>query len=202
MTLADKITSTRLILAPVFFIVYFLPPLPGSRLLTVSVLWALFIISEITDLIDGRIARRRGEVSDFGKLFDPFADVLVRISYFLCFVLDGILPAFFLLLVLYREFGILFVRILMMKKGVALGARKGGKIKAVAYMAAGAVALLASCTERLELDKRVYDALRLSAVVIFAGAVILAVVSFVDYIGVYRKTGRDMAAAEEHSRSE
>jgi CDP-diacylglycerol--glycerol-3-phosphate 3-phosphatidyltransferase len=193
MTLADKITSTRLILAPVFFVIYLLPPLIGSQPLTVSVLWALFIVSEITDLIDGKVARKRGEVSDFGKLFDPFADVLVRISYFLCFVLDDILPAAFLLLVLYREFGILFVRILMMKKGVAMGARKGGKIKAVAYMVAGAVALLASCAERLGLDNRAYATLRISAMVIFGISVILALVSFADYIGVYRRTGRDTA---------
>jgi CDP-diacylglycerol--glycerol-3-phosphate 3-phosphatidyltransferase len=189
MTLADKITSVRLFLAPVFFVIYLLPPLAGSQPLTVSVLWALFIISEITDLLDGKVARKRGEVGDFGKLFDPFADVLVRISYFLCFVLDGILPAALLLLVLYREFGILFLRILMMKKGVAMGARKGGKIKAVAYMAAGAVALLASCMMRLGLDSRFYTVLRVSAVVIFVISVVLALISFADYITVYRKTG-------------
>lgn len=194
MTLADKITSVRLILAPVFFVIYLLPPLAGSQPLAVSLLWALFIISEISDLLDGKIARKRGEVSDFGKLFDPFADVLVRISYFFCFVLDGILPGVLLLLILYREFGILFVRILMMKKGVALGARKGGKIKAVAYMAAGAVALLASSAERLGLDIRLYAAFHVSAIIIFVVSVVLALVSFVDYISVYRKTGRNAEA--------
>jgi CDP-diacylglycerol--glycerol-3-phosphate 3-phosphatidyltransferase len=190
MTLADKITSVRLILAPVFFVIYLLPPLAGSQPLTVSLLWALFIISEFTDLLDGKVARKRGEVGDFGKLFDPFADVLVRITYFFCFVLDGILPAALLLLILYREFGILFVRILMMKKGVAMGARKGGKIKAVTYMIAGAVALLASCSERLSLDSRFYDAFRISAIVIFVISVVFALISFFDYIGVYRKTGQ------------
>jgi CDP-diacylglycerol--glycerol-3-phosphate 3-phosphatidyltransferase len=155
----------------------------------VPALWALFIISEITDLLDGKVARKRGEVSDFGKLFDPFADVLVRVSYFLCFVLDGIFPAILLLLVLYREFSILFVRILMMKKGVAMGARKGGKIKAVAYMIAGAVALLASSAERLGLDGRFYSWFRVSAIIIFVISVVLALVSFADYIMVYRKTG-------------
>jgi CDP-diacylglycerol--glycerol-3-phosphate 3-phosphatidyltransferase len=193
MTFADKITSARLFLAPCFFVIYLLPPIIGSQPVTVSLLWALFIVSEITDLIDGKVARKRGEVSDFGKLFDPFADVLVRISYFLCFVLDGILPAIFLLLVLYREFGILFVRILMMKKGVAMGARMGGKVKAVAYMAAGALALLASSVERLGLDSRVYTVLHISAVAIFIISVVLALVSFADYIGVYRKTGRGAA---------
>jgi CDP-diacylglycerol--glycerol-3-phosphate 3-phosphatidyltransferase len=188
MTFADKITSSRLVLAPVFFAIYLSPPLMGSQPLTVSALWILFIASELTDLLDGYIARRRGEVSDFGKLFDPFADVIVRISCFFCFVLDGILPAAPLLLILYREFGILFVRILMMKKGAALGARKGGKIKAAAYALTGAAALLASSAKRLGLDSRVYGALRVSAIVIFAVSLVLALLSFVDYTCVYRKT--------------
>jgi CDP-diacylglycerol--glycerol-3-phosphate 3-phosphatidyltransferase len=193
MTIADKITSLRLILAPLFFMVYLLPTLfpagfaNGSQW-TVPVLWLLFIASEITDLIDGKIARKRQEVSDFGKLYDPFADVLVRITYFLCFVVTGILPAVLFLVVLYREFGILFIRILMMKKGVAMGARKGGKLKAVTYMAAGAFALLAVSVERLELSGGLFVIFRNSALVIFIISVIISVVSFIDYLLLYRKT--------------
>jgi CDP-diacylglycerol--glycerol-3-phosphate 3-phosphatidyltransferase len=193
MTLADKITSLRLILAPLFFIVYLLPVLfpagfvNGSQW-TVPVLWLLFICSEITDLIDGKVARKRMEVSDFGKLYDPFADVLVRITYFLCFVVTGILPVVFFLVVLYREFGILFIRILMMRKGVAMGARKGGKLKAVAYMVAGAVALLAASVERLGVPGAFFTIFRTSAIVIFIISVIISIVSFVDYFFLYRKT--------------
>jgi CDP-diacylglycerol--glycerol-3-phosphate 3-phosphatidyltransferase len=199
MTHADRITSLRLILAPLFFVIYLLPvrgffpglPLPvysGPAGWTVPVLWALFVISEITDLLDGKVARARNEVGDFGKLYDPFADVLVRITYFLCFVMDGILPVLFFLLVLYREFGILFVRILMMKKGIAMGARKGGKIKAVAYMVAGALALLASSAQRLGLDDQFYNWFSLSAVIVFVISVVISLVSFADYILVYKKT--------------
>jgi CDP-diacylglycerol--glycerol-3-phosphate 3-phosphatidyltransferase len=193
MTIADKITSLRLILAPLFFMVYLLPALfpagfaNGSQW-TVPVLWLLFIASEITDLIDGKIARKRQEVSDFGKLYDPFADVLVRITYFLCFIVTGILPAVLFLVVLYREFGILFIRILMMKKGVAMGARKGGKLKAVTYMAAGAVALLAVSVERLELSGGLFVIFRNSALVIFITSVIISVISFIDYLLLYKKT--------------
>jgi CDP-diacylglycerol--glycerol-3-phosphate 3-phosphatidyltransferase len=199
MTLADKVTSLRLILAPVFLVVYLLPQwLPSwSGLLapaTVPVLWALFIISEITDLLDGKIARIRREVSDFGKLYDPFADTLVRITYFLCFVLDGILPIVLLVVVLYREFGILFLRNLMMKKGIAMGARKGGKIKAFTYMIAGAIALLAVSVTRLGLEGAfplpvsLFFCLRLAARVVFALSVLMAVLSFADYVSVYLKT--------------
>ncbi|MDR2631669.1 MAG: CDP-diacylglycerol--glycerol-3-phosphate 3-phosphatidyltransferase [Spirochaetaceae bacterium] len=202
MTLADKVTSLRLVLAPVFFVVYLLPGwLPSwSRVLTpatVPVLWVLFIISEITDLVDGKIARARHEVSDFGKLFDPFADTLVRITYFFCFVLDGVLPAVLLAVVLYREFGIQFLRVLMMKKGIAMGARWGGKIKAVTYMSAGVLALLAVSAARLELDKAfslpvsLVFCFKLAAGLVFALSVLVAVLSFIDYVVLYQKAGKN-----------
>ncbi|MDR3146453.1 MAG: CDP-alcohol phosphatidyltransferase family protein [Treponema sp.] len=186
MTLADKITSIRLILAPVFFIVYMFFP-AANGVLIMTVLWVLFIASELTDLIDGRVARRRKEVSDFGKLFDPFADVLVRITYFLCFVIEGVLPVVPLLIVLYREFGILFVRILMMRKGIALGARMGGKIKAVAYTATGALALLAVSVKRLALGEGLFSGLRLAGIVLFIGSALIALLSFADYVAVLRR---------------
>ncbi|MHB9292180.1 putative CDP-diacylglycerol---glycerol-3-phosphate 3-phosphatidyltransferase [Hollandina sp. SP2] len=192
MTLADKVTSVRLILAPFFFVLYLLPHqklLPGlvqDYQWVVPVLWGLFILSEITDLVDGKIARSRKEASDFGKLFDPFADVLVRITYFLCFVLDGILPPLLFLIVLYREISIQFLRNLMMKKGVVMGARKGGKIKAVTYMLAGAVALLAASAERLGFDAGVL-ALRTSARIIFGMSVVISVLSFWEYVSIYKK---------------
>ena len=99
MTLADKITSSRLILAPLFFVFfnYF------DSFWTVIVLWAIFIVSELSDLLDGMVARKRNEISYFGKLFDPFADTLTQLTYFLCFVMEGILHPFLLLAVLYRE---------------------------------------------------------------------------------------------------
>jgi len=101
MTVADKVTSIRLILAPFFFVVYLLPRwFSIGASWTVPVLWILFIIAELTDLVDGKVARSRNEVSDFGKLFDPFADTLVRITYFLCFVVDNILPALLLMIIL------------------------------------------------------------------------------------------------------
>jgi len=188
MTSADKITSIRLVLAPIFFIVYFLPhwfPTLGS-FWTVPVLWVFFIIAELTDLFDGLVARSRNEVSDFGKLFDPFSDTLVRITYFLCFVVDGILPAILLMIVLYREFGILFLRTLMMKLGIAMGARSGGKIKAVTYMIAGVLALIASTIQRLSLGSSLFSSIRVAAVVVFTISVIISLSSFADYYRVYK----------------
>jgi len=199
MTLADKVTSVRLFLAPAFFVVYLLPgilpsflalpatgPLGGAAW-SVPVLWVFFVVSEITDMFDGMIARKRAEVSDFGKLFDPFADTLTQISYFLCFVTDGILPPLLFLAVLYREFSMLFVRNLMLRRGIAQGARPGGKIKTVAYILAGALALLASSVLRLGFDGELFRWLVIAARAVFTFSVIMAVVSFLDYVRVYRK---------------
>jgi CDP-diacylglycerol--glycerol-3-phosphate 3-phosphatidyltransferase len=193
MTLADKITSLRIIFAPFFFGIYLLPSFfpawfaEGAQW-TVPVLWFLFISSEITDMIDGKVARKRNEVSDFGKFYDPFADTLVQLTYFLCFVMDGVLPVVLYLVVLYREFSILFIRNLMLKKGVAMGARKGGKIKTVAYISAGAFALASSSAVRLGLDPRIGHRLGLVAAVVFTLSVLAAILSLGDYLSVYRKT--------------
>jgi CDP-diacylglycerol--glycerol-3-phosphate 3-phosphatidyltransferase len=190
MTLADKVTASRLVLAPFFFVVYLLPvwfPDAMNWTWTVPALWILFIGAELTDLFDGKIARARNEVSDIGKLLDPFADVLARITYFLCFVVDGILPAPVLLVVLYREFSIQFLRNLMLlNKNTAQGARMGGKIKAVTYMIAGGVALLASSARTLGFDAA-FTPLRIAAIVIFLISAVFAVISFMDYLAVYRK---------------
>jgi CDP-diacylglycerol--glycerol-3-phosphate 3-phosphatidyltransferase len=193
MTLADKVTSLRLILAPAFFVIYLLPhALPAGPAMdwTVPVLWVLFVLSELTDMADGQVARRRAEVSDFGKLFDPFADTLTQLTYFLCFVVDGIIPAGLYLVVLYREYSILFVRNLMLKKGIAMGARITGKVKTVTYILAAALALLASSLLRLGFDGGLVSGVKTGARAAFLLSVILSVLSFMDYLSVYRKTGK------------
>jgi CDP-diacylglycerol--glycerol-3-phosphate 3-phosphatidyltransferase len=188
MTLADKVTALRLFFAPCFLIIYLLQAGSLTGPWTVPVLWVLFSITEITDSIDGKVARSRKEVSDFGKLFDPFADTLVWLTFFFCFVADRLLPVIPFLLILYREFGILFVRNLMLKKGVAMGARKGGKIKAFGYMFTGIAALLASSVQRLGIEGPYFGIFRTAALAVFCISIVIALVSFVDYLGVYRKT--------------
>jgi CDP-diacylglycerol--glycerol-3-phosphate 3-phosphatidyltransferase len=204
---ADKITTIRIVLAPVFFVIYLLPvfdpPFGLSRAWfpgggaeaaafqdfrwSVPILWFIFLVSEITDMIDGQVARSRNEVSDFGKFFDPFADTLVQVTIFLCFTMDGILPVVLLLPVLYREFSVLFIRNLMLRKGIAMGARMGGKIKTVVYIASGALALLAASFKRMGQTGAIFEWTRIAAIVLFSAGVVLAIVSFFDYFSVYRK---------------
>ena len=196
MTLADKITTVRLILAPVFFIFYHfdrffffgttLHGLLGSVWI-VSILWFLFLLIEISDFFDGYFARKMGEVSDFGKLYDPFADTLTQLSLFLCFVIDGIFAPLLLLVVFYREFGILFLRNLYLRKGVTLAARVSGKVKTVSYIIAIGFALLASSIRLLFPDSSLFPIFSGIAGAVFLVSVLISVISFFDYVSVYRK---------------
>jgi CDP-diacylglycerol--glycerol-3-phosphate 3-phosphatidyltransferase len=198
MKVADKLSALRIILAPVFFIIYFVPRwnpggivrlVPGFAAWSVPLLWLMFVVSALSDMFDGMVARKRNEVSDFGKLFDPFADTLAQLTYFLCFVLDGIFPAVLYIVVIYREFGILFLRNLMLRKGVAMGARMAGKIKTVAYISACILALLAASIRRISPAGRLGSIVPIAstaALAVFSVSVALAVFSFIDYVRVYR----------------
>ena len=190
MSLANKLTFLRLILAPVFFVVYLLPlwfpqQFAANATLIVVLCWVIFVVSEITDMFDGMAARRLGQSSDFGRLFDPFADTLMQLCCFLAFVVDGIFPAALFLVVLYREFGILFVRNLMLHKGVAMGARISGKIKTVAYITAAAAALLYASLCRLGVVEAAQPVFKIAVVAVFGVSVLISIVSFFDYLSVY-----------------
>jgi CDP-diacylglycerol--glycerol-3-phosphate 3-phosphatidyltransferase len=192
MNLADRLTFLRIFLAPVFFIIYFMPrfmpaEFTGMVIWNVVLLWIVGIVSEITDMLDGMAARRLNQVSDFGKLFDPFADTLLQLTAFLCFVMDGVFPAVLFLVVLYREFGILFIRNLMLRKGIAMGARISGKIKTVTYITAATIALFYISLYRLNVFAFLQPIVKITAIVVFCVSVLFSVMSFFDYLSVYRK---------------
>jgi len=186
----------RVILAPVFFIIYliprFFPSLSAENTgWIVPALWIIFIASEITDYFDGLAARKLSMASDFGKLFDPFADTLMQITCFLCFIIDGIFPAWaaiLLLLLIYREFAVLFIRNLMLKNGVTFAARMSGKIKTVTCIIAAGVTLLAVSLERLAIYDHILSYVKITALIIFAASVLLAIISFFEYLLIYKKT--------------
>jgi len=191
MNLANRLSLLRIILAPLFFAVYLLSTqFITNAVLAVSLLWSIFFVSEITDMLDGMAARHLKQTTDFGKLIDPFADTLMQITCFLCFVIDGIIPAALFLVVLYREFGILFIRNLMLRKGIALGARMSGKIKTVTYITAASLTLFYIGLRRLGVFESLHPALRIAAIAIFYLSVLFSVLSFFDYVIVYRASGK------------
>ncbi len=188
MNLANFLTALRIMLSPVFLIIFFIPVWTGGAFEAGSVylIWIIFLIMEFSDLFDGMAARASNQVSDFGKLFDPFADVFSRLTYFLCFVGLGIMPVWVFAIIIYREISILFFRILVMKKGIAMGARMGGKLKAWAYAFAGIGGLIFVSIERLGIFSEIIDALRSVTLVLFILAGIASLVSLLDYL-IYMK---------------
>ncbi len=149
MTLANKITMARIVIAPIFFALFQLVVqqiFHISAFLKIIVLFfllLLFIGSEVSDLLDGIVARQMSQTSGVGKLMDPFSDVFSRITYFFCFYQIRLMPTYAFILILWREIAMLFVRQLVQLSGQgALPARWVGKVKAVIYCVATSLALL------------------------------------------------------------
>lgn len=189
MNVANFVTSLRLYLSPVFFFFAFLPYWTAGRfgVLSSVVLWVLFVVIELSDMLDGMIARKLGIVSDLGKLLDPFADVVSRLTYFIVFAAFSIMPVWMFVLIMYREVGIIFLRMMMVRDGVALAARKGGKLKAVVYAVSAGIGLLMLMHLRVQNLHSLMPALPWVAIGTFGLAVVLSWVSMFDYLIVIRR---------------
>ncbi len=188
---ADSITASRIVLAPLFFILFSWGiPVGIPRLIVVVVLWVLFAIIELSDLIDGAVARKTNQVSSFGKLFDPFADVLARLGYFICFMSVGLMPYWVFFIILFREYSMLFMRLLLVQKGVAMGARKGGKLKSFMYAVSGGVSLFIWSLGMLSIDTGINNVFIIGNYVLYCIAALLALVSFIDYFREFRKVNK------------
>ncbi len=144
MSLPHSFTLLRLLLGPVFLLVYLYHKEMGiSFQLLPYVLLLLMVISELSDLFDGFFARRKNQVTELGKILDPMADSIFRLSVFLTFTQGVIkLPLLLVLLFFYRDTIISTLRTLCALRGVTLGARMSGKIKAVVQAAAGFLIIL------------------------------------------------------------
>lgn len=133
MTFANYLTFIRLFVSPIFLVVYLLYPYLGIPVVVLPyVLIFLLAVSELSDAFDGYVARRFNEVTDVGKVLDPMADSIYRISVFLTFTQPPVsVPLMLVFVFLYRDSVIGTLRTLCALKGLALAARRSGKIKAV-----------------------------------------------------------------------
>jgi CDP-diacylglycerol---glycerol-3-phosphate 3-phosphatidyltransferase len=144
--LAIALTMSRILIAP-FFAFFFVRSFHAES--PVLLLWisvGLAALIELTDALDGRVARARNQVSDFGKLLDPMADSLSRQTIFLSFMIcaSRIIPLWMFLLFLYRDAVLSILRMMCAYHGTVLAARQMGKLKAV-VQAVGAFTVLALC---------------------------------------------------------
>ena len=194
MKTSNGFTLTRILFAPIFFILYFIPIWTGAfTKLSLLVAIPLLCFAEFTDFLDGHYARKHNEVSDFGKIFDPFADVILHMTTFASLMfstgsLGGYTPVFVFILIMYREMGQTFLRMVAAKKGIAIAARKGGKIKTVSYVVSGFYALFLEALVRLDCVPECFGTLRIIAICLFVLSLILSYVSFTDYLIHFGKT--------------
>ncbi|RKX76974.1 MAG: CDP-diacylglycerol--glycerol-3-phosphate 3-phosphatidyltransferase [Spirochaetes bacterium] len=188
MTLSDLITTVRIVLSPIFFLVFFSPEWFGtSATFTIVFLWVLFIIMEFSDLFDGYFARKLKQVSETGKLMDPFADSISRLTYFICFVGFNLMPLWIFILVLYRDVSVAFIRLIVSRKGITMSARVSGKLKAWVYAFAGVGGLVVTSLQRLNIFKSIIPQSKAVLFILFFVAAGIAIWSLLDYTSVLWK---------------
>ena len=195
MNLPNKLTVSRLVMAPLFFITYFIPTWVNTTnpdlLITISS-WTLIILCitiEISDLLDGIIARRMNLITDLGKVLDPFADVISRITYFLCLAYSGIMPLWVFIIILYRELSVIFLRMIMMGRGVAMAANVWGKVKAVFYAISGFAGIILAFLVRSMPEAEWLSTYQSILYVLFIVTAAASVISFITYLRPVIRSG-------------
>ncbi|MFH1742272.1 MAG: CDP-alcohol phosphatidyltransferase family protein [bacterium] len=152
-TFANAVTGTRIALSPVFILCFL-----WSGPLGMSTAFLIACLFEITDVVDGYIARSRKEVSDVGKLLDPFADSISRFSVFLCLLHGDYVPVWMVALVFYRDALVSYLRVGAATYAVVMAARLSGKIKAVVQgIATVGVTFLIAAREHAWIAWNVHD---------------------------------------------
>ena len=165
MTTANKITIFRVVLIPVFLVLMYLR-FPGHMY------WAfgVFVLASLSDFVDGYIARHYNQVTDFGKFMDPLADKLLVCSALICLIQLGQLPAWVVIIIISREFIISGFRLVAADNGIVIAASYWGKFKTTFQMIAVILMIFN------------IPALKTVTFIMLAAAVVLTIVSLVDYV--------------------
>lgn len=137
MNLPNKLTVGRIALVPLF-VATLLINFPFNNVVALII----FIAASLTDLFDGKIARKRNLVTDFGKFADPLADKILVLAALLCFVQNGLCDCIAVIIVLFREFAVTSIRLIAASKGQVVAANIWGKVKTVTQMIAVIVILI------------------------------------------------------------
>ena len=131
MNLPNKLTTLRVLMIP-FFVVFMLTDLGGAASKYIAV--GIFIVASLTDLLDGKIARKYHLVTNFGKFMDPLADKLLVCSALICLIELGQIPAWVVIIIISREFIISGFRLVASDNGVVIAASYWGKFKTTFQM--------------------------------------------------------------------
>ena len=131
MNLPNKLTVLRVLMVP-FFVLFMLTDLGGVANKWIAL--AIFVVASLTDLLDGKIARKYNLVTNFGKFMDPLADKLLVCSAMICMIELNRLPAWFVIIIIGREFIISGFRLIAAENGIVIAANYWGKFKTASQM--------------------------------------------------------------------
>ncbi|MBQ1931143.1 MAG: CDP-diacylglycerol--glycerol-3-phosphate 3-phosphatidyltransferase [Lachnospiraceae bacterium] len=166
MNLPNKLTLLRVIMIPFFVVFMLMDGMASARYIAL----ALFVVASFTDFLDGNIARKRNLVTNFGKFMDPLADKLLVCSALICLIETGQLPAWYVIIIIAREFIISGFRLIASDNGIVIAASYWGKFKTVSQMIMIILMILN------------IPALSMVTTLFYWIALVLTVVSLVDYI--------------------
>lgn len=169
MNLPNKLTLLRVIMIPFYLVFQLFDFWPG---ITRWIALAIFIVASLTDMLDGKIARKYNLVTNFGKFMDPLADKLLVCSALICFVYLGKLSPWIVIIIIAREFIISGFRLVASDNNVVIAASMWGKFKTVFQMVM--IGFLIA-----DIDNPVAKVITQILIVI---ATILTVVSLIDYV--------------------
>ena len=130
MNLPNKLTVLRMCMIPFFLVALMVPGIPAGKWIAL----ALFCIASLTDMLDGKIARKYNLVTNFGKFMDPLADKLLVCSAMIALIDLGRIPAWVVIIIIAREFIISGFRLVASDNGIVIAAGWWGKIKTVCQM--------------------------------------------------------------------
>lgn len=168
MNLPNKLTILRVIMIPFFLVALMVDGIPGGKWIAV----ALFCIASLTDMLDGKIARKYNLITNFGKFMDPLADKLLVCSAMIALIDVGRIPAWVVIIIIAREFIISGFRLVASDNGVVIAAGWWGKVKTVVQMV---MIIILIC------DFGGSAAVIIENILIYA-ALALTVISLVDYL--------------------
>ena len=168
MNLPNKLTVLRVLMVP-FFVLFMLTDIGGAANKWIAL--AIFCIASLTDMLDGKIARARNLVTNFGKFMDPLADKLLVCSAMICMITTGQLAAWIVIIIIAREFIISGFRLVASDNGIVIAAGWWGKFKTVSQMVM-IILLLADFGG-------VFDVIGTALIWV---SLVLTIVSLVDYV--------------------
>ncbi len=144
LNLPNCLTILRIVLTPVFLFLFFADFIPYNSFISLAV----FIVAAITDFADGKIARSRNLITNFGKIADPIADKILTTTVLLCLMQRSLCSIWVILIILTREFAVSAIRINAASQGLVIPANIYGKIKTVMQMVFSIVILLLVSVEK------------------------------------------------------